>query len=205
MTKINAIIFDLGGVILNLDQERTFRAFKRLGADFELLKKNQHLFDEVEAGKLSSNLFLLKLQKELPDGVTITQITHAFNQMLLDIPPIRINFLKELAKKVPVFLFSNTNQIHIDYFNAYFNQTFPTEGWQNLFKQIFYSHQIGIRKPHKEAFEKVLGLANLNAATTLFIDDATANLKGAELCGLQTYHANEPLNEGMFNQLFSRL
>jgi putative hydrolase of the HAD superfamily len=111
---IKNLIFDLGAVILNLDQDKTLRAFKRLGSDLDEVHMTSSLFTEFETGKIKADYFIQSLFTLLKGEASKEQIVAAWNAMLLDLPPHRIDMLKELKKKYRLFLLSNTNTIHIE-------------------------------------------------------------------------------------------
>ena len=117
MKKINTIIFDLGGVILNIDYKRTIDEFKKLGiknAEHLYSKKRQNkLFDKIETGKITKEYFLKKL-KEKTTNSKLDEVRNAWNALLLDLPEKRVKMLQELKKKYNLFLLSNTNIIHIE-------------------------------------------------------------------------------------------
>jgi putative hydrolase of the HAD superfamily len=202
MAKVNALIFDLGGVILNLDQDRTLRAFSRMGADLEDINLASTVFTDFETGKIKESDFRQVLKTALHGAYDDAQIDKAWNEMLLDIPELRIELLLKLRKHFRLYLLSNTNSVHIRYFNEWFEQTFAGRyKWHELFDQIFYSHEIGLRKPTAECYEYVLKAIKQPADKCVFIDDSHINIRGAEAVGIRTLWAKEPLNENMLNQL----
>jgi HAD superfamily hydrolase (TIGR01509 family) len=202
MAKVNALIFDLGGVILNLDQDKTLRAFNRMGANLEELNLASTVFTDFETGKLSEDDFRQVLKTALHGRFDDAQIDHAWNAMLLDIPRKRIELLIKLRKHFRIHLLSNSNSIHITYFHEWFNQHFGSEySWNELFDTIFYSHEIGLRKPTAACYEYVLNAINESAEKCVFIDDSHINIRGAESVGIRTLWAKEPLNETMLHQL----
>nr|MBP9688981.1 HAD family phosphatase [Bacteroidia bacterium] len=203
MTKITTIIFDLGGVILNLDQDRTLRAFKRLGADLDLMNDVSTVFKVFETGRISADDFRNAIITHLKGNVTAAQVDDAWNAMLLDLPVERLTMLENLRKKYRVFLLSNTNSIHIDAFNLYLKQHHPNLNWFGLFDKVYYSYQIGLRKPDTNIYEFVLNENNLKPHECLFIDDMKANLNGANNIGLHTILAKNPLDNNMLKEINS--
>lgn len=191
--KYEAIIFDLGGVIINIDYHATIRAFEELNIpQFEQLytqaKQNQ-VFDQLETGQLSNKDFRDYIRRESRLDLTDEQIDNAWNQMLLDIPQKRIEFLKKLGTKKPIYLLSNTNAIHIEWFGKYLAENHEGfDKFNHLFQNVHYSHLLEERKPNASCFEKVLDLNNLNPEKTLFIDDSEQHIEGAQKVGLKTYH-----------------
>ncbi|SEK76180.1 putative hydrolase of the HAD superfamily [Chitinophaga rupis] len=196
MQGIKHIIFDLGGVILNLDYQRTFTAFEALGVkDFTSLYnqfKGSRLFDELETGHVSENVFLQEMQKYVTPGVTDQQIIDAWNAMLLDFPLQRLQLLQQLQLHYNTYLLSNTNAIHLERFNQILQESRGIPSLAAFFNKAYYSHLIGYRKPDKEAYQVIIDEHQLNPAETLFIDDLLQNIEGARAVGLQTIHLQAP-------------
>ena len=116
-TNVDTIIFDLGGVILNLDYSLTTKAFQDLGLlNFEEMyaQANQtSIFDDLEIGKISAQHFINLVLPYLPVGTSANKVVHAWNAMILDFPKEHLELLMELKKTKKLFLLSNTNEIHI--------------------------------------------------------------------------------------------
>lgn len=188
MSRYRNIIFDLGGVILNLDMQRTSDAFRQLGfADFDRVYgqlKQSDLFDRFDKGHISENDFRRALAAGLPETVTAAQIDAAWNAMLLDLPEERIRFLENIKKTHRIFLLSNTNEIHVRAFEAYLQQAFGFNNFDHIFEKAYYSCRIGMRKPDREIFDFVLAENNLEPAETLFIDDSPQHIEGAQKAGI---------------------
>lgn len=201
MTKITTLIFDLGGVILNLDQERTFRAFMNLGASLEKINKESAIFNDFETGKVDADMFRSYFLEALNNQVTPEQIDEAWNAMLLDLPPHRLELLKGLRKRFKLYLLSNTNSIHIDSFNKYLLQHHTGLDWLGMFDKVYYSYEIGHRKPDKSIYEHVLKDQGLTAGECIFIDDSAANLAGAREAGLHVVWAEKPLDDDMAEEI----
>jgi putative hydrolase of the HAD superfamily len=198
--KIENIIFDLGGVILNIDYQKTIEAFKKLGIEnFDEIysqARQTRLFDEIETGKISPETFLKELQQYIPH-VDTEDIRRAWNAMLLDLPPQRWNLLEKLGKQYRIFLLSNTNEIHYTEYQNYIARTYH-KNFNNLFEKAYYSHLIGFRKPDEECFRFVINDAGLIPEKTLFLDDSIQHIEGARKTGLNSIH----VNNFSINQLF---
>ncbi len=191
LTNIKNIIFDLGNVILNLDFNASINAFRKLGLKNDVLTKNQAFpapcFYEQEIGIITPEEFISEVQKIIDNReISDEQIKAAWNSMVLDIPEHRVKVLQNLGEKFNLYLFSNSNKLHIDHVHLEFEErykfTFPS-----LFVELFYSHEIHFRKPNLNSFEKVIQLSGVNPAETLFIDDLKENIDGAKKAGLQTF------------------
>jgi len=193
--KYEAIIFDLGGVIINLDYQRTIDAFHLLGADdFQELytqASQSSVFDDYETGKISSPHFINKLLDFLPSGISPNKVVAAWNEMILDVPIQKIDLLDRLKSKVPIFLLSNTNEIHMDKVRREWKKT-TSQAMESSFHQIYLSYQLGMRKPDQEIFQQVCSNHQLDPSKTLFIDDSIQHVEGASSYGLCTYHLTSP-------------
>ena len=113
--KYSAVIFDLGGVLINLDYQKTIRSFQELGvSNFEEMysqASQTNLFNDFETGKISAQRFVNALLDFVPAGTSPNKIVQAWNSMILDVPEDRLTLLQQLQKKLPVFLLSNTNSL----------------------------------------------------------------------------------------------
>ncbi len=190
--KFKAIIFDLGGVILNIDYHKTINSFKKLEVDnFEELytqAQQHHIFDKFETGKITPQEFRNYIKSVADVELTNQQIDDAWNAMLLDLPQHRIDLLNQLKKEYPIFLFSNTNAIHLKAFkNSIKNQYGNENLLDDTFNKTYYSHILGKRKPNTNGFEQIIKENNLQANKTLFIDDSQQHIEGAKKVGLQTF------------------
>lgn len=180
-----AIIFDLGDVFINLDLQKSQNAFRQMGLqELDAVLKQSNA--DFEIGAISKNDFLNNFQKKIPT-VPLDQIKIAWNFVIGDFPTYRLDFLKVLSTKYPLYLLSNTDQIHIQYFKEKVGIKF-FEDFENCFQKIYFSFEIGLRKPDSAVFELVLSEQNLKAAETLFVDDKLENIEAAKKLGLQTWH-----------------
>ena len=187
-SSIKNLIFDLGGVIVNLDTDATVKALAKIGMltdDDTISIYSLDFFKNYEKGLISDEEFQKHLQQKL-NNCSVTELHAAWNSMLLDIPPVRLEFLKWLRKNYRMFLLSNTNQIHIDRFNIILKDVCGAEDFSHFFDKAYYSHQMKMRKPDTEIYKQVLEENNLLADETLFIDDNAENLRGAEQLGIHT-------------------
>jgi glucose-1-phosphatase len=189
---ITTVIFDLGGVLFDIEYKRTQEAFQKLGAitDFQEVysqQKQAGIFDEFEKGNISPVKFREGLRKWLPEKVTDEQIDSAWNALLIGFPSERISMLARLKNRYNLFLLSNTNEIHlVEVMNMLKIHT--PEGLDKVFTKEYYSCRMGLRKPDKEIYEKVLAENKLNPANTLFVDDLAQNIEGAQWTWLQILH-----------------
>ena len=203
MSKIKNIIFDLGGVIMNLDVPKTIIEFEKIGITDIVNNTGHHytdpIFYDFEIGKVSEFEFIEKLSNMSSLNPSTNEIRDAWNAMILDMPRERINILLDLKKKYKIYLLSNTNITHQQKFLSEVNEA-NNFSFNDLFKKAYYSFEIGIRKPDKEVFEFVLNDSNLNPSETLFVDDSLDNIKAAQNTGIKTYHIDGDNSiENLFN------
>ena len=189
--KYKNIIFDLGGVILNIDYDITAKAFEKLGISqfhklFSKAEQNQ-TFDLYEKGLISSDEFRDILQKAVTTPVSKETIDDTWNAMLLDLPPARLDLLKKMKNTHRTFLLSNTNEIHIQCFSKSLQQQIGVSDLSDYFEKVYLSYEINLRKPDVEIFKYVLDNNRLNPAETLFIDDSPQHIEGAKKLGIHTY------------------
>jgi FMN phosphatase YigB (HAD superfamily) len=190
MGAIKNIIFDLGGVLLNIDYYKVVTGFEALGIpDFEswYSQKNQiALFDKLETGHISPEDFRHEMRNHIPGLVADAEIDAAWNAILLDFPAERMHMLEHLKTKYRCFLLSNTNEIHIKDFSSSLANKFGAGTFESMFEKVYYSSRMGLRKPIVQIYQYVLDEQGLDPKETLFIDDSLQNIEGAQKAGLQT-------------------
>ena len=182
---IDTIIFDFGDIFINLDKEATPLALKKLGLK-EWNSNLDALNLDFEKGKISETEFILGFQNYIPNA-SIHQIREAWNAILIDFPLYRLEFLQMLSQKYRLFLLSNTDSIHIEQFQHKAGISFYRDFYQ-CFEKVYFSYELGMRKPDAAIFEFVIKEHNLSPKNTLFVDDNLENIKSAQKLGLQTWH-----------------
>lgn len=196
--NIKNIIFDLGGVILNIDYHLTIDAFIKLGFEnFDAVftqAKQTGIFDKLDKGLVSPEEFRNGVRELAGKPFSNEQIDYAWNAMLLDFPPHRLKLLEQVNAQYRTFLLSNTNQIHIDVYNQILFNTFGVKDLSHFFEKEYYSHEVHMRKPDAEVYELILKQNGLKKEETLFIDDTEQHIEGARAVGLYAYHLK--LKEG---------
>jgi glucose-1-phosphatase len=198
MSGIKNILFDLGGVFLDINYQLTEKAFIDLGiTDFDQRFNQQFsntLFEDLETGKIDPETFYHRFRTETGTSLTNKAIETAWNALLLDFPVERLEWLQQVGEKYPVYLYSNTNLIHYQCFMKKFEETFAGKNFNDYFRTAYYSHELGLRKPYPASYTKIMELEKLNPAETLFIDDTLKNIKGAQEAGLQTLWLEPGMN-----------
>lgn len=198
-----ALLLDLGGVLIDIDYLATEKAFEKLGVDdfknrYTQFAQNE-LFDRFECGQISPQHFINLLLPYTAQGTTPNEVVAAWNAMIGAFPVEKIALLDRLSQTLPLFMLSNTNELH----------WFPVEkAWKRVsqkdmasyFRTIFLSHQIGKRKPSPETFIWVCEQIGFEPKEVLFIDDSPQHIEGAKAAGLQTFYYKDAAS---FYALFS--
>lgn len=189
MKAIRNIIFDLGGVLFDINYQNIIDSFNELGLDkFEASYtqlKQDHLFDLLETGNISAQEFRNKISNISKTVLRDEQIDNAWNSILIGFPDRNIELLKNLAADYRIFLLSNTNEIHETAFRKMLASQKDKPILEDLFEKVYLSHRVHLRKPDAEIFNLVIEENKLNAAETLFIDDSPQHVQGALRVGLQ--------------------
>jgi len=191
-TFIKNILFDLGGVLIDIDTSRTEKGLAKFTKenlalrDLEaLLYEKLHLF---EKGQYSEELFINLLLKHSHYKIQALDIITVWNSMLTFIDEDRLHVLKKLSKDYKLYALSNNNPIHFQWLQKKNAELAKGEEFFELFQSMYFSHLIEVRKPDKAAFEIVLNDAEILASQTLFIDDLEENILAAQDLGFLTFH-----------------
>jgi putative hydrolase of the HAD superfamily len=183
---INAIIFDFGDVFLNLEKDAQVAAFQKLGLNElwtdDLMAQN----DRFEKGQITEQEFLESFQKELPNA-SLLDIRAAWNTIIGDFPLERLEFLQMLSGKYRLFLLTNTDEIHISWFEHKTGMSFCS-AFYTSFEKVLYSYEMGMRKPDPAIYSHILEKYDLSPKRTLFIDDKKSNTDAAAALGLHVWN-----------------
>jgi putative hydrolase of the HAD superfamily len=185
---IKNIILDLGGVLVDIEPQNTYKAFKRIFKPGVLVDIDWDNLPEVvtamETGKWSKEKFKKTMLEACKPGVSASQMVDAWCAMLMEFRAPRVKMVEDLAKNYNVYLLSNTNVYHVSFFEKEFKYRFHFP-LKRLFKKVYYSNEIGLRKPDPKAFEYVLNDADLIAEETVMVDDRSENCEAAASLGMQ--------------------
>lgn len=194
--EITAVIFDLGGVILDIDYNRTVEAFKALhfdDFDAHYSKMRQSgVFDQLERGEINEVEFVQIMQNTIPNA-SHQEIVNAWNAIILDFPVGRLDYISRVRQQLPIFLLSNTNEIHFKCFDQLLLDKHGSQ-LKDHFNKVYLSHEIGHRKPEPKAWQVILNEQGLAANETLFIDDSPQHIQAAQTLGVQTIHLEDISN-----------
>lgn len=189
---IRNIIFDLGGVFIDIHYHKTRDAFIGMGiTDFDAYFQQSYsnpLFSLLETGDVPPSKFYDAFRQESGLTVTDEEVAAAWNAMLGDFRPASIAMLAPLKAEYNIYLLSNTNEIHHEAFSRQYRESFGGREFDDHFHVAYYSHLLGMRKPEVACYQKVLDLHGMIASESLFVDDTLKNIEGAKKAGLQTLH-----------------
>ena len=185
------IVFDLGGVVIDIEPARAFAALQQLApasvSVTEQFLEHNTLFLDYEKGLTDDHAFRRGIRAliQRPD-ITDQQIDQAWCSMLLNIPKARLQLLERLSKRYRTLVLSNTNQIHVDAFNKMVAAASGQPKIDHFFSKVYYSHHLKMRKPESQIYQHVLQDQQLAPHETLFLDDREDNLAAARAEGIRT-------------------
>lgn len=193
---IRNIIFDFGGVILDIDPVLTLNELKTLGVEnldiFQSHEFQQDVMEKFERGVLTPEVFRDKVRDFVGIPLSDQDIDDAWNALLLDIPKERIKVLEDVKKHYPIFLLSNSNEIHYDVYVRDLQLRFGYREFDQLFTKAYFSFDLHMSKPNPEIFEFVMYQHKLKPSETLFVDDTLLHIEAAKSLGLKTFHLQKP-------------
>jgi putative hydrolase of the HAD superfamily len=201
--KIKNIIFDLGGVVLDIDESIVYKELEKMGiSTLELAhsKEFMDIFSKFDIGVYTAPTFRKKIKALLgQEKMTDQRFDAIWNSMLLDIPRERIEAIEKVKKHYKIFLMSNSNVIHYDLYVRDLQLRFGYNEFDELFNKSYFSFAEHLEKPDPRFFELILDHEGLLPEETLFIDDTAENIKVAKSLGIHTYHiSREELVRNLF-------
>jgi len=186
----DALLFDLGGVVIDIDFDRVFaRWAASAGCDPALLRarfSQDELYRRHEVGEIGVAAYFASLRKSLGIDLSDAQFLDGWNAIYIGEMPGIVALLARAAQRLPLYAFTNTNPAHAAYWSVRFPEAVKS------FKKVFISSSIGLRKPDAQAFEFVVREIGAPASRIVFFDDSPHNIEGARACGLQTVLVNSP-------------
>jgi glucose-1-phosphatase len=203
INSIDTLIFDWGGVITNISPMASIKALQDLGHQhiYEFFGPNpgNDLFFRLELGKVAPEEVYEILNEGLEIKTTPDVLRKAICAMMLDTPPVRLKLLQNLRSCFQLILLSNTNIIHTTYYNDHLQKKHSTD-LHSIFHKVYYSNELGLRKPGPEVFEKVISDSGINPQNTLFLDDTKTNIETARSLRIKCILIDEEFTiEKIFN------
>lgn len=192
LSGIEHLILDLGGVIVNIDVSRTAALFSRMGMEGmspgHITSVAYSFLEKYETGMIPDTAFRDGIRKAAGNDIPDIEIDRAWNSMITGIPQGMIRLLRNLGQKFRMSVLSNTNPLHMAYFNRMLRETEGVSGLNELFDSVFLSHEMHLRKPDPAVFEHVLAATGIMPEKTLYIDDSIEHTESAVRLGIRTIH-----------------
>ncbi len=193
--NIRNIIFDMGGVLVDLDAKRCIESFERLGAsnvaDYVRDFRTEDLFLDIETGRMTTEEFCAEVRRMAGCDASDESIIAAWNDLLLPTDETKKDAILRYRKAgYKTMILSNTNQMH---WETASQKMIPHEGRDisEYFDRAFLSHEMGVRKPDAEIYRQVLEQAGISVEETIFIDDNEMNVTAAREQGIRGFHEKE--------------
>lgn len=203
MERYNSIIFDLGGVIFDIDFNNTLRELEeKKGVRIEPTTGLYELCELYEKGRLSNSLFRERMCDYLGVDLLASEFDRIWCATLVGADLAKIEYLRELKDRYKLYLLSNTNEIHWRYITMFFEQTFDID-FSDIFDKVYLSYQLELSKPDIRIFQSIIDDAHLDVSKSLFIDDRKENLKSALQMGFDVIQS--PFNGDWMTELEKKL
>lgn len=194
--KFKAVIFDFGNVIINIEFQRIYQTFAKFTskppAFIEKKITENQIFRRYESGQFTDEEFREVIRQTLGFPLSNHEVDTAWNAILLDIPTDRIDLINNIRQKYPVYLLSNTNNIHIKASNSYLKKVHGIKNLDILFDKLYLSYEMGLWKPDAEIYYEVLRANRLQPNEVIFFDDNFHNIESAKAIGMQTILVEAP-------------
>ncbi len=202
MKDVKVLLFDLGGVIIDIDPSKTINTLRSLsknssnnfsGLDYRYSKKKSPLlqvFFEYEKGNISDSVFRDGIRKIGNIDASDSQIDSIWNSVIVKIYRDLLDIIFSLRYRFKIMILSNTNSIHKKHFNQLVFGMYGKH-FDELFDMVFYSYELGTRKPEKIIYQRVLDDSKFEGSDILFFDDMKENLEASEMVGMKTFHVRD--------------
>jgi putative hydrolase of the HAD superfamily len=188
--KVEALLFDLGGVIVELDWERVFSHWARCAGKPAATIRERFSFDvpyqRHERGEIDAAAYYESLRRSLQLDIPDDELDLGWKAVFVREIPETVALIRSLRGRIPMYLFSNSNPSHRAAWATRFADAIE------LFDRVFVSSEIGRRKPSREAFEHVAQEIGVAPGSILFFDDTMENIEGARAAGMQAVHVRSP-------------
>ena len=180
---VDAIVFDLGGVLLEVDFGRVFAAWAECaGVSPESIRARYRMdapYEQHERGEITARQYFASLRNSLGLALSDAQFEAGWNEVVRGEIPGVGELLAQAAQRLPLYVFSNTNAMHYAHWGP------SHAGLLKMFRRLFMSHEIGLRKPEARAFEYIGAEIGVGLPNILFFDDTPENVHAARALGMQ--------------------
>jgi HAD superfamily hydrolase (TIGR01509 family) len=201
---IEVLLFDLGGVVIDIDFERIFHKWSQhSGVAFEKIRagfRHDHIFEQHERGEIGSVEFYRQVSEKIEMDLSFEQFREGWNDIMIEPIAQTVDLLERLADKLPLYALSNTNPMHVEFLEINYADELKH------FRQIFVSSDLGHRKPEQNAYLHVARVLDLKPGNIAFFDDLASNVEAARKLGMQAVQVKTPADVAHFvaaNKLLS--
>ena len=186
----DALLFDLGRVVLDIDFSKAIACWAahagRAPSDIAARFVRGEAYRHHEVGRISDAEYFDSLRDALDVRLTDDQFLEGWNAIFAGEMPDIARLLPRAAEKLPLYVFSNTNRPHVEYFSKTY------AGLLGHFRELYLSSTIGLRKPDAAAYDHVVKAIGVPASRIVFFDDLAENIEGARARGLTAVHVTSP-------------
>lgn len=193
---VDAIIFDFGNVLIDLDYPRVIRRFsevaKKNEKQIEELVVTDPILQELEVGAVEPDEFRWKVNKLLGTSLMDDDFDDIWNSMLKKVPAERMGLVDQISEKYQTYILSNSNVIHEVAFDEMILEATGRESLRDFVKKVYFSHEIGLRKPNQDCYQHVIEDIDNYASRMLFLDDRLDNVEAARASGMKAVQIFNP-------------
>lgn len=184
--SVDALLFDLGGVIVDIDFRRVFERWSAdSGVPAQELESRflmDAYYERHERGEIAVTDYFGSLRDSLGIGLTDAQFERGWNAVFVRAVPGIERLLRGAGQRFPLYVFSNSNAVH----HAYWAREYAA--MLSMFRKVFVSSDLGRRKPEPEAYQAVARAMGVALPRILFFDDLRDNVEAAQKIGMQAVH-----------------
>jgi putative hydrolase of the HAD superfamily len=193
---VELLLFDLGGVVIDIDFERIFKKWSFYsGLPVQEIKaafSADAALEQYERGQIDSTEYCRYVCDSIDMEMSFDQFSDGWNNVMVAPISPTVNLLRDLSTQIPLYALSNANPLH----KAYWENTYADE--LGYFNQIFVSSDIGHRKPEPDAYLQVADELDVNLQNIVFFDDLADNVEGARSLGMQAVQVKSPADIARF-------
>lgn len=188
---VNTIIFDMGGVIITIDQEQAVSRFAALGLKDAAQQLDPYtqggIFGLLEEGRITDEEFRRELSLLVQRDLSYDECRHAWLGYCKEIPRRNLDALRRLRRQgYRLVLLSNTNPFMMSYI---LSEQFDGQGHplSDYLDALYMSYKMKVMKPNEEFFRRVLMAEQVPPSACLFVDDGPRNVAAASQVGMRTF------------------
>ena len=187
-SSTEALLFDLGGVVFGVDFERAFAHWAQHADIAPQTIKSRYRpdswYERHERGEITAAEYFDALRHSLGISLSDEEFARGWNAIFEPEPPGAFALFEALARRIPIYAFSNSNALHQRFWEKKYARTL------GLFRQVFVSCDLGLRKPDASAFRQVAARIGTRPERVLFFDDTVENVAGARGVGMSAVHVS---------------